>query len=426
MVAAITSTPKPVTAGRKTKINSSFLLGAVSPLVTFEPALFDLGIVVIGVAYVAKAGTVGGRRLIMSIAYLAASIPAAMYPALSGVNPVRYYIVEILFVVGFLLLAELCLHDEKVHRDLLAGYVFGAVLACLVTLATYVAMPDAGWIYRDEFRTRLKGTFKDPNVLGPFLIFPICALLFARSLWPRIPIFGRSLARRMAALATIVPCLYLTLSRGALAVGGLAVVLVVIITPPDSGTFTARHRRFLLLLCGAALVVLFALSDSLLPTNDVNSRLTLQDYDSQRFEHLGIAIDETIERPWGLGPGVFDELHGNNPHNLFLGKATDVGFLPAIMLTGFFLWATWKAGRSWLRRREDIDVIIFAVLASHLVLSSVIYSHHWRHYYLLAIVAVARSAHVLRSPGSVDQTSALPPASEPTPAAAGFGRSHRL
>ena len=89
-------------------------------------------------------------------------------------------------------------------------------------------------------------------------------------------------------------------------------------------------------------------------------------------------------RPRGTGgdrerPGGFGQIGDtNNAHNLFLGKLTDAGLVPALLML-----AVPMAGMiaAWRARRETagLGIAVGLTLGPHLLISMLIYAHHRRH-----------------------------------------------
>ena len=186
------------------------------------------------------------------------------------------------------------------------GRLAGGVIASLAAIFGYArvvpSLNDVLLLY-----DRARGTFKDPNVLGAFLIFP--ALLALRHI-----IVGRfrhslfySLLFGLMALAIL-----LSFSRaawGQLAYSG-AVVLYLIFATSQS----PRLRLRTVLLTVAGVVVLVGALAALLSLPSVaelfEQRASLrQDYDvgaQGRFLGITSAI-MALDHPWGIGPLRFSK-----------------------------------------------------------------------------------------------------------------------
>jgi len=131
-------------------------------------------------------------------------------------------------------------------------------------------------------------------------------------------------------------------------------------------------------------------------------RLAIQDYDSTRFSHLGLSVRYLIEHPFGNGLRSFAATHGNNPHNLFLGKASDAGILAGLLITAVPTKALLSLRRN-LRNR--VEILVMAALVGNLVISTIIYAHHWRHLFFLTAIAFALAS---RPSETIDLTKPSP------------------
>jgi MFS family permease len=190
--------------------------------------------------------------------------------------------------------------------------------------------------------------------------------------------------------------LYGTYSRGAYL--ALAIAVIVIIGLKLRSAATSRGRRLRVSTALLALVVGATLYAAWSPSASVDGyaagRLREQSYDHDRFELLRTAAEESVTSALGQGPGTFGERHGANPHNLFLGKAVDAGVLAALLLVGVLVTSIRHALRAQGRQGDWVMGLVAATLIGQLVVSGVIYSHHWRHMYLLCALALGRSRMV--------------------------------
>ena len=367
-----------------------YVCGLLLPYVWLEPAPVDALLVALFAIAVLDGLTIQVQLASWLLLYGASTCVALTLASgtneLLGSVALRYVVIEAYLVAALLLVSWWARRRPVRVASFLLGYLHGAIALAVLLLALRYLGPDPGFLYRDEFRVRVKGTFKDPNVLGPFLLFPIIA--FASGVFePRKTV-------RVAGLASCVPVLILTFSRGAwvAALVGLAFY---------GAGFSWRWRGRPLFL-GLALTtgaVSFAVVLTYLPALHrrwSGGRLSVQDYDADRVDGVWRSIRVALESPGGIGPGAFAERFGNNPHNLFLGKATDAGLIAAVAILAFVLVGLVRAFRL-LRMGSPVGMVLTAVLLGHLVASQFVYSHHWRHYLLLTAVAYGSAGYRDRS-----------------------------
>ena len=369
-----------------------YVCGLLLPYVWLEPAPVDALLVALFALAVLEGLTVqvkvaGWLFLYGASTGLALTLTPSANEAL-GSFAFRYVLIEVYLIAALLLVVWWARRRPIRVASFLLGYVHGAVALAVLILALRFLGPDPGFLYRDEFRLRVKGTFKDPNVLGPFLLFPILA--FASGvIEPRKVV-------RVVGLVSCVPVLILTFSRGAwvAATVGLSFYGAIRLWRWRGRPL---HLGMFLTTAAASLTLVLTYLPGLLRRFDGRSggRLSIQDYDADRVDGVWRSVRVVLESPGGIGPGVFAERFGNNPHNLFLGKATDAGVIAAVAIFTFVLVGLARAFR--LSRMGSLEgTVLSAVLLGHLVASQFVYSHHWRHYLLLTAVAYASSGHTDR------------------------------
>ena len=150
-----------------------FLLAAVR----IEPAPADLILfVVIAVAFVTGRFYIRRVPLIVTVllsVFLALNMLASV--ELIDVGRAVTFFAITLYLVIFALWLTGYVQSPTTARVVLQAYIVAAVLSAgLAVLALFVAFPGHNLLV---FGPRAKGLFKDPNVLGPFLIPPALMLL---------------------------------------------------------------------------------------------------------------------------------------------------------------------------------------------------------------------------------------------------------
>lgn len=380
-----------------------YMLGLSLPVVAFEPAPFDILLAALIVLAILRSRRLP-RPIYVALAcvYIAGGYASLLFARGSGVLDgvaTRYLSIELLLTLGLLALFTAVRGATQRQEDLISGYVHGALTIAALTLIVWQLMPDQHWIYRDSTLTRLKGTFQDPNVLGPYLVFPLL-VMSQRDLATRFAgrVFRWAVVR-MSGVFVLGLLLYLTYSRGAYAAAAVTLCWFGIARTMRAEASGAKSLLVFVavLAIGTGVALVGPVADE---RRSGDSRLGLQTYDETRFALLSESLDVSLSNPFGIGPGEFGATRGSNPHNLFLGKATDSGLLPAILVTGALIASTLRSARIGWRRRQALPQLLGATLAGHLVVSSVIYSHHWRHLAVLMALAFALPNRPGRSPPS--------------------------
>jgi O-Antigen ligase len=263
------------------------------------------------------------------------------------------------------------------------AYTISAVISALLGAAGYFHLfPHAFELFTDYGRAM--AAFKDPNVYGPFLI------------WPALFALDRMVAQRVRfidamVLAILVFGLLLSFSRGAwfnFAAAGLLVVALNFLTAP-----TRRQRLRILVLSGAGvaamvLFVVFLLSfHSIDRMFDIRAHL-IQSYDvgqGGRFHLQELALGDVLKYPNGMGPFGFATVHGLQQHNVYLQAFLVYGWTGAMAYL-LLLFATFTVGlrNAFVRTPwQPYAITAFAAFIGTALEGFVIDTDHWRHFFLL-------------------------------------------
>jgi hypothetical protein len=231
---------------------------------------------------------------------------------------------------------------------------------------------------------RIRSTFKDPNVFGPFLILPAMIVI------------ERMLARRIHFTDLAMVCIFsagllLSFSRGAwfhFAVSCVVLLALSVVAAPNTG---ARMRIITLSAIGA--VALAGLLGILLSVSSIGTFFQeraqlIQSYDvgqGGRFQLQELALADLLNYPFGMGPREFSRVHGLQPHNVYLQVFMVSGWVGGLSYVMLLLSTLWVGLRTVLVRTPWQHYLIAAVAAfvGEVAEGFVIDSDHWRHFYLL-------------------------------------------
>ncbi len=272
----------------------------------------------------------------------------------------------------------------QTYRLILNAYVVSAVITSLFGIAGYFHLfPGAEIFTRYD---RATGVFKDPNVFGPFLVLPGIYLLHRLLTGPvrRMPVVAMP-------LLVILAGIFLSFSRGAWGLFGVAAILLtgVLFLQSRSGAF--RLRIVVMTIAAIALLVLTLIVLLQIPSVaemlTVRAKLT-QDYDSARlgrFARYAIGFQLALEKPLGIGPLVFGQIYGEDTHDIWLKALMDYGWLGFLSYLALTLWTLAAGFRLLLRDRpwQPYLLCAYVVYIGHIGLGTVIDTDHWRHFYLL-------------------------------------------
>ena len=270
-------------------------------------------------------------------------------------------------------------------RFLQSGLMLAALIASLAAVAGYFHLvpgrPEAFTLYN-----RAAGTFKDPNVLGAFLILPG---LFALQSVLSDP-FGKA-ARNAILFGLISLAVLLSFSRAAWGQLVFTSAMLLFLTYVTSPSPTQRARLIILAVIGVA-VAAFAIAvllsfDSI--GNLFKERASLeQSYDSGRFGRFGryvLGAQMALDLPLGIGPLQFTKFFPEDTHNSYLNAFMSGGWIsgicfPALTFTtvilGFrhvFIRVPWQR---WY-------LAVFTAFLGTVGESFIIDIDHWRHFWMM-------------------------------------------
>lgn len=251
---------------------------------------------------------------------------------------------------------------------------------------------------------RAAGGFKDPNVFGPFLVFPYVVLV-QRALTRPL----RQLPRNGALALFLLFGIFLSFSRAAwgltlLATAGMALLLFL-----NEHRARIRARYIGLSALGglaAAALLLAALSIEPVGALFAERAQFVQEYDAGRlgrFARHAIGFSMMMEHPLGLGYAEFGKLFGEDEHDIWLKALTAYGWLGFVAFFTIVAW-TLIAAVPLLFRSGPLQHLVqaaYAVFLGHVLIATVIDIDHWRHVYLLigliwGTLAYDRRRHLAR------------------------------
>ncbi len=273
------------------------------------------------------------------------------------------------------------------HTQLIMhAYVIAAVVAVAAALAGYFNLLPGAYDLFTRYG-RASGTFKDPNVFGPFLVPPVVYLLHR--------VLTRSFGRAMLVsiwMVLLVLGVLLSFSRGAWINLGVAVTLFGYLTFVTAATNLQRVKILLGAMSAVMLGVLVLVTalqfDGV--AKQLSDRATMtQSYDEGpegRFGGQQKARRLILENPFGIGAQQFaPHYHLEEPHNVYLAMFLNAGWVGgmifALMVVLTCLYGLRHAFRR--TRTQGIFIVVFACFVAHAFQGFVIDLDHWRHFHLL-------------------------------------------
>jgi hypothetical protein len=365
-----------------------WLVGACGSIVFIEPSPYEITIIVAIVLFFATGLRLAPPTLIPLALLIGINLGYSIGAMELFEEPVvLYWILTSWYMAIAAIFFALVLSEDTADRlDALSrGYLVGAIIASLAAIAGYFNLVPGGADLL-TYAGRARGTFKDPNVLGAFLIFPALLALqrvIEGSFWRAV--------RNGLVFGLLSLAIFLAFSRaawGTLAGSALLMIGLMYITA------ASPQKRFRIVVLTALAVALMIAAIAVLLSFDSIANLFKerasfsQPYDSGRFGRFGrhaLGFAMALDYPFGIGPLQFRRFFPEDTHNSFLNAFMSGGWIsgtlyPALVFTtalyGFrnvFLRTPWQ--RTY--------IAVFSTLFVTLLESFIIDTDHWRHYYLL-------------------------------------------
>jgi len=267
---------------------------------------------------------------------------------------------------------------------ILNAYAFGAFVAAVCAVLGYFNVGGLGSVF--SLYGRASGTFKDPNVLGSYIIlgelYLMQSLLLGRARFPPLT---------LVVLFVIVAGIFLSFSRGSWGATMVSTLLMIgsAFATTHSGKMRKRIATFTFIAVGlAALVVLGLLSNPSTHDFFLQRAALTQDYDAGetgRFGNQLHSLPMLLERFMGFGPQRFRVYFGLDPHNSYIGAFADGGWLGGL-LNIFIVGVTSFVGFRLMFKDspyQRLAQVYFPALLVFYLQAFQIDIDHWRHVYIM-------------------------------------------
>jgi hypothetical protein len=365
-----------------------WLVGASGAVVFIEPSPYELVTLIAAVLFFAT-----GLRLrlvfmpllllivSLNIGYSIGAIPLLEEPdVFSWIATSWYMALTVMFFA--MVLAE----DTAARLDMLRrGLTVGAMVAALAGIAGYFNLVPGGHDLLTLYE-RARGTFKDPNVLGAFLILPALFLL-QNVVTAR---FGKAF-RSAIGFAIMSLAILLAFSRaawGGLVLTSAFMLALMVLTSQSRGERSRIVIMTVIAVLGAVLLLALLLSFDSIAEMFRQRASFEQSYDEGRFGRFGrhiLGADMALDLPFGIGPLQFHHYFPEDTHNSYLNAFMSGGWISGIcypalvfltVILGFrhaFVRVPWQ--RAYLA--------IFSAFLGTVGESFVIDTDHWRHFWMM-------------------------------------------
>jgi hypothetical protein len=365
-----------------------WLVGASGAIVFIEPSPYELMTLTAAVIFVAT-----GLRLrlvfmplllllvLLNVGYSIGAIPFLDKSEVANWIATSWYM-----AITVMFFAMVVSEDTAARLDMLRrGLIVGALIAASSAVAGYFNLVPGGHDLLTLYE-RARGTFKDPNVLGAFLILPGLFLL-QNVVSDRL---GKSFR---SAIGLVIMALAILLAFSRAAWGGFvltsAFMLALMVLTSQS-----RAQRSRIIVMSAVAVIAVALLLAVLLSFDSISEMFRQrasfdqSYDEGRFGRFGrhiLGAQLALDVPFGIGPLQFHTYFPEDTHNSYLNAFMSGGWLagvcyPALVfitvIMGFrhvFVRVPWQ--RAYLA--------IFSAFLGTVGESFIIDTDHWRHFWMM-------------------------------------------
>ncbi|CAH1659955.1 O-antigen ligase [Hyphomicrobiales bacterium] len=336
----------------------------------------------------------------------------ALMPYLDESRSVMFIVISIYLAMTSVFFASILTHEpERRLETIRSALIWSAWPAGIASLLGYFDIAGLGSIF--TVYGRASGTFKDPNVMGPYMVLPI------------VYIVQGFIERRSGVLKTVallsVPllALFLSFSRGAWAdlVGSLALLFALSFV---TGATLAQRRLMIVyaLGCVAVLVVMLGIALSIDGVREIfTMRASLsQDYDegtTGRFGNQLRSIPLLLEHVNGLGPLRFHFHFNADPHSVYINAFASYGWLGGLSYLTLIM-ATWVVAWRTVFRRNPLQSHAIAIWSALIVITIQgfqIDTDHWRQFYLMLGltwgIAAASKTHSTASAAVTDNAQLL-------------------
>ncbi len=387
----IISARKNVILDERVLLFAIFGVISLSGIVFIEPAPYDLGLLAFGFLALLFGLRIPAKLAPLIFCYttiIVFGFVSSLYSSELTKSAMHIVTTSYLIVSTIILAAFIAETPEKAIRCVMNGYIIAALLATVLAIIGYLDFIPGAF---DKFTLygRLRGTFKDPNVFGPFLIAPLLYLVFLLITRP-----GKYLPLQLLGALILTAGVFLSFSRGAwghLVVSGLVLIPMILMVLPDN-----RSRLRLLFFALLALLSLSLLLWALLGSSSIaemfsqRAQLT-QSYDvggRGRFDGQKIALDWILSKPLGAGQGEFGRFWGEQSHNVYISQFLFTGWIGGMAYIAMIILTLVRAS-VFIRYNMATRPYIMVFLATFCGLvfeGFLVDTDHWRHFYLVIAV----------------------------------------
>jgi len=317
-------------------------------------------------------------------AVLAASFSLDLRATMTHVAVTLYLYAASFIFAGFVA------KNPRPHTELiLKAWTLAALLAAGAAIVGYFDLLPGAYDLFTRY-DRASGTFKDPNVLGPFLVVPIVYMV---STALERPLRGILPPLSIAAFLTLA--VFLSFSRGAWINLAISLAIFGYLSLATTRRADVRLKIIGLLTAGVlivAFVVVAALNSDQVATLLSERASFEQSYDTGaegRFGGQQKALGLIVEHPLGIGAQEFTTRHHpEEVHNVYLSMLLNAGWLGGGIYWILVALTLALGFRHALKATETrvLFLVIYTTFAATALEGIIVDTDHWRHFYMLMAI----------------------------------------
>src|ERR1700743_3623197 len=310
-----------------------WLVGASGAIVFIEPSPYELVTLTAAILFFATGMRM--RLVFMPLALLLVALNVGYsigaIPFLDKSEIFSWIATSWYMAVTVIFFAMVLSEDTQARLDMLRrGLVVGAMIASLAAIGGYFNLVPGGHDLLTLYE-RGRGTFKDPNVLGAFLLLP--ALFALQSV---VSDHFAKAARNAVAFGIMALAILFAFSRAAW--GGLAITAAFMLAMMLLTSRTPAQRTRIVIISVVAVALLVLLIAVLLSVDSIadmfKQRASFdQSYDEGRFGRFGrhiLGAQMALDLPFGIGPLQFHRYFPEDTHNSYLNAFMSGGWISGV------------------------------------------------------------------------------------------------
>lgn len=371
-------------ANSKTFLFFMFILLSISGIVYIEPSPYDILLLptaIIYIIFVRKKERINiALPLVLLWLFLLGNFISLFFAA-QFLWGIRYFSITFYLIIGWLFFVVfLSNYGMTGLTSLFNGYIVAAIISSLIGILSYFRLLP---FYRGVREGRMLSTFKDANVLAPFLIV---AIMY--SLYKMTTAKMKSKVFYFSIFILTLFCVFLAFSRAAWInlICSLAFYLMMfMILNVNIRKKYLKLVLVIIIVVISAIIIYYIMNKSPEISNIFMSRLKKPIQSEIRFQRQKYVLETFLNYPLGLGPGSIYFMHPA-PHNVYISVLYENGILSFLVFTAFIIATLILSIYQAIRARETYNTVYIAIASILLGLSInslFIDSIHWRHLWLM-------------------------------------------